>query len=33
MTIYETLQLFFMAMVFGSVTGLAWGLLLYSWRS
>jgi len=29
MTVYETLQLFFMAMVFGSLTGFVYGTWLY----
>jgi len=28
MTLYETLQLFFMAMMFGGLTGFAWALLV-----
>jgi len=32
MTVYETLQLFFMAMVLGSITGFAFGTLLYWWK-
>jgi len=29
MTVYETLQLFFMAMVLGTVTGLVFAMWLY----
>jgi len=30
MTVYETLQLYFMAMVFGALVGFAWSML-YKW--
>jgi len=29
MSVYETLQLYFMAMVFGTLTGLVYGILVY----
>jgi len=29
MTVYETMQLFFMAMVLGTLTGLIYGLWVY----